>query len=789
MNNKSLKTLEYTKIVDMLCSKAISKLGKAMAKEIKPSIDIKEINKNLAETTEAAALILRRGSLPLGGIKEISEILKRAAIGGSLSPEELVDVSDFLYCCKKVVNYRNNDRDTNEYPILQPLLDLIEALPTLEKEINKCITPNYEIVDNASSDLYTIRQNIKRTNSRIKEHLVSIINSTTYKNMLQDNVITIRNDRFCVPVKMEYKNSFKGMVHDQSSTGATVFIEPISVVEQNNKIKELKSEEKKEIEKILKSLSFLVEEKVDVLSANSENLQLLDFAFAKGELSIELDGSEPVFNTKGYINIKKGRHPLLDPKTVVPTDIYLGDKFTTLLITGPNTGGKTVTLKTLGLFTLMGQSGMHIPALSNSELTVFDNVFADIGDEQSIEQSLSTFSSHMSNIVNILGEVTEKSLVLLDELGAGTDPTEGAALAIGILQDLYARGIRVAVTTHYSELKVYALGTEGVENACCEFNVETLKPTYKLLIGVPGKSNAFAISRRLGLPEYIINDAKEHLSSEEERFEDVITDLEISKRSVIEEQEKAESFRREAEKLKKDFEKQKERLEKQREKIVNEAKEEAKKVLQNAKADADSLVQELNKKIKNKDNIKDIEKTRQEIRDRLKDFDGDVSLLVEENNSQRPHPTNIKAGDNLFVHSMGQSGVAMSTIGKDGKVMVQIGMMKMKIHVSNLEIEKPKKQKQAQKSYGGSKGGKSLSIKPELDIRGHMVEEGINVLDKYLDDVCLSSLNQVTIIHGKGTGVLRKAVHEHLKRYPHVKSYRLGTFGEGEDGVTIVDFK
>ena len=786
MNKKSFKTLEFNKIIEILSSKAISTMGKEKAINLVPSNDIEEIIVLQNETTESASAILRKGSLPLGGIKDIRPYLKRVAVDGVLNISELLYIGDFIHVCKKAVNYSKIENKSDNFPMLISLFEMIVVPTHLEKEINRCIVSETEVSDAATDTLYDIRRSIKSSNDRIKEQLNSIIHSQSYKNMLQDTVVTLRNGRFCVPIKQEYRNAFPGMVHDQSSTGATVFMEPMSVVTLNNKIKELNLKEKEEIDKILKNLSIQVAENIDLLNSDIEILANLDFIFAKGELSLLMEGTKPIFNTKGYIDIAKGRHPLIDKNKVVATNIYLGKDFTTLLITGPNTGGKTVALKTLGLFTLMGQSGLHIPAFDNSELSVFDNVFADIGDEQSIEQSLSTFSSHMSNIVNILESVTDNSLVLLDELGAGTDPTEGAALAIAILQYLYDRKIRAAVTTHYSELKMYALSTEGVENASCEFDVETLAPTYKLLIGIPGKSNAFAISRRLGLEEHIINSAKTVISSQDEKFEDIITDLEISKKSVMLEKEKAEVYRRDAEILKKDFEKQKQKLVEERSKIIEKAREEARQTMQQAKNEADTLIKEMVKQSK-ETNINEMNKVRKQINDKL----GGLSSNLVEKKANKKILKNLNKGDKVFIHTLNQSGVVVSPPDSNKDVMVKAGIMKIKIPLNQLSLDESdeviKVNKVVYKS--NAKSGKSQNISVELDIRGHMVEEGIEKTDKYLDNAYLAGMKQVTIIHGKGTGALRAAIQSHLKGHYHVKSYRAGMFGEGETGVTVVELK
>ena len=787
MDNKALNTLEFDKIKNMLSSKAASALGKRLADELMPSSDISDIRRWQTETSVAVSMIMKKGSLVLGGLKDITDSLKRVNVGGVLSIDELTSIGSFLYCARKAKKYSESESKNDDFSALSSYFDAIVCISELENDIERCIIDGKEISDEASPALRDIRRSIRVSNDRIKEHLSGIIHSSAYKNMLQDAVITIRNDRYCVPVKQEYKNSFPGMIHDRSSTGATLFIEPMSVVQLNNKIKELKGDEKREIDKILARLSQEVYENSGAIAADMEVLSQLDFIFAKAELSVSMKASEPVFNDKGYININKARHPLLEPKSVVPTDIYLGGDFNTLLITGPNTGGKTVSLKTIGLFTLMGQSGLHIPAFDNSELTVFEEVFADIGDEQSIEQSLSTFSSHMSNIVRILNKVTNNSLVLLDELGAGTDPTEGAALAIAVIKYLHALGVRTAVTTHYSELKVFALTAEGVENASCEFDVETLRPTYRLLIGVPGKSNAFAISSRLGLPEYIINEAKEVLSHEDVRFEDVITELEISKKAVAEEQERAEQYRREAQKLRLDAEKQKQKLEKQREKIINDARDEARRLVSDAKDEADSIVKEIRRMQRDNAGLDKIDSRRKKLKEKLNSMESGTVR----NSAAHPVPKELHTGDRVYIHSLAQSGVVISAPDSSGNVMIKTGIMKVKIGIEDLSLdtveEKPKQQ--AKKYAAGFKNSKAKDISPQVDLRGLMALEAIDKLDKYLDDACLAGLNQVTIIHGKGTGALRSAVQDYLRTNRRVKSYRAGLYGEGEAGVTIAELK
>jgi len=789
MNAKALQTLEYTKIIDLLTSRAVSQMGKDRAAALLPMTSLRDVERAQQETTEATTLILRKGSLSLGGIRDIRSSLQRALVGGMLTIEELLHIGDFLYVCGKIIDYGRPDERYEPFEILQPLFDGVFTSDFLESEIKRCILNQQELSDAASPALANVRRSIRTSNDRIRDHLNGVIHSATYKNMLQDAIITIRNDRYCVPVKAEHRGSFPGMIHDQSSSGATLFMEPASVVQLNNKIKELFFEERKEVERILIKLSGLVAGQAEVLSANIDMLTRLDFIFAKGELSLSMRATQPVFNEKGYIDIKKGRHPLLPNDTVVPTDIYLGKDFTTLLITGPNTGGKTVSLKTIGLFTCMGQAGLHIPAFDHSELAVFNEVYADIGDEQSIEQSLSTFSSHMRNIVGILEKVRDNALVLLDELGAGTDPTEGAALGIAILQYLHDRNIRTVVTTHYSELKVYAIGTPGVENASCEFDVETLRPTYRLLIGIPGKSNAFAISRRLGLPEHIIDHAKSLLSLEDIRFEDMITDLEISKKTVMLEKDRAEQYRREAENLRQNFETQQEKLKNQREKILREAKEEALKLVREAKNQADDMYKNFQRQLRNTSSQRDIESSRQAMRDQLAGMEQEMAELAGEKKILKPLPEKLQKGDKVFVHSLNQTGTVVTPPDGTGEVMIQAGIMKIKVKIEDLSLDQSVEKKPAivHKSQSRSaKAGKAQHISPEIDLRGMMVQEGVERAGKYLDDAYLASLAQVTLIHGKGTGALRNAIHNQLKKHPYVKEFRLGTYGEGEDGVTIV---
>ncbi|MCL2703312.1 MAG: endonuclease MutS2 [Defluviitaleaceae bacterium] len=791
MNTKALRTLEFDKIIEMLAGKAISQPGKALARELVPAAELYDIEIGQKETSEAMRYILKNGSLPLGGIRDVGASAKRAEMNGILMIEELMHVAEFLYVCGKAVNYAKEAERSVASDRIGDMFGRIVTLPHLAKELNRCILNEQELSDDASPRLSDIRKNIKTQNARVRETLNSIIHSQTYKTMLQDPVITIRNGRFCVPVRAEHKSSFQGMVHDQSGSGSTLFVEPMSVVSLNNKIKELEAEERAEIERILRKLSGLVAEDALTITTNSEVLTHLDFVFAKAELSLSMNGFEPKFNERGVINLKRARHPLLDKEKAVPIDIRLGDGFTILLITGPNTGGKTVALKTLGLFTLMGHAGLHIPAAENPELAVFDDVFADIGDEQSIEQSLSTFSGHMSNIVKILDKVTPFSLVLLDELGAGTDPTEGAALAVAIIKFLHDRKIRSAITTHYSELKVFGLQTEGIENAACEFDVESLRPTYRLLIGIPGKSNAFAISRRLGLTEDIIESARAFLTSEDERFEDVITNLEISRKTVEMEQERAERFRQEAEKLKRDYESQKAKLAESREKILKEARDEAKKATDAAKKEVDRIIKETRQIQESGRNIKELEEKRGELREMAAQFDQTATETVpppKYKKIERP----LKPGERVYIHSLSQRGVIIAEADSSGSIMVQAGIMKVKVGVNALSLDEsaPAAPKNPERAYS-LKGvaERKRNISPTLDIRGNTSDMAFDKIDSYLGDAYFAGLQNVTILHGKGTGALRHAVQGYLKSHPHVKKYRDGAFGEGDLGVTIVELK
>ena len=785
MREEFYKPLEYNKILERLSQKSISPAGKEASLALTPSTYIDEIQKNQNLTTTSVDMILKKGSLPLGGIKDIENPATRAKRGGVLSIADLLAVGDFLYVSKKIKNYAKVENQDHLFPLLEDYFSMVETLPQLEKELTRSIANEAELKDDASSELLSIRRQIKAANTKIKEQLNNIISSNQYKTMLQDHVVTQRSGRFCVPVKSEYKNSFPGIVHDQSSTGATVFIEPMGVVTVNNRIKELMSDEKEEIEKILKKLSERVGDNFDLLQTNMKILTELDVIFAKGELSIEMNAIPPELNEKGYINIEKGRHPMIDPKIVVPLNIYLGKDFNTLMITGPNTGGKTVSLKVLGLLTVMAQAGLHVPA-ADAQLAIFDNVFADIGDEQSIEQSLSTFSAHMTNIVKILEQATSRSLVLLDELGSGTDPTEGSALAISIIEYLHKNRIRTAVTTHYSQLKIYALSTDDVENASCEFDINTLAPTYRLLIGVPGKSNAFAISKKLGLSDDIINSARGILSSGEENLEDVISDLETSKKQAILEQEKIEVYRQDAEKLKIRLAEERQKFEQQKEKILKKAREDAIEILRSAEEQATSVIKEINAKA-NEANIGELDKVRKKLGEK-------ISEITPKPKKPKP-PKNLSIGDRVYSHTLGYNGIVSVLPDSKGNVEIKAGIMKMKVPLADLSLDTEEKEpvwtKQDHSKMQGTniKASKVSSIGATLDIRGHMVNEGLEVLSKYIDDAYLASLKQVTIVHGKGTGVLRKAVHDYLKKSGQVESYRIGEFGEGDHGVTVVELR
>ena len=793
MNSKVLKTLEYEKIIEQLVNCAGSLLGKELCKNLVPSSDIEEIRTMQHETSLALARIYQKGSLSFSGVRDIRGSLKRLEVGSILSTQELLHISKMLDVCSRAKSYDRKDNDETEPDALDVMFQALQPLAPLAGEIRRCILSEDEISDDASPALKSIRRSIGQMNDKVHAQLTSMVNGSA-RTYLQDAVITMRNGRYCLPVKAEYRGQVQGMIHDQSSTGSTLFIEPMAVLKLNNELHELELREEKEIEVILSTLSSRAAAELEPLETNLELLTRLDFIFARAQLSRSYNGSEPVFNQKDIINIKKGRHPLLDKKKAVPIDIRLGKEFELLIITGPNTGGKTVSLKTVGLFTLMGQSGLHIPAFDQSELTVFDEVFADIGDEQSIEQSLSTFSSHMTNIVNILAKATPHSLVLFDELCAGTDPTEGAALAIAILSNLHRQGIRTMATTHYSELKVFALTTPGVENGCCEFNVETLSPTYHLLIGIPGKSNAFAISSKLGLDDYIIEEAKGNLSQQDEDFESLLADLENSRVTIAKEQDEINHYKQEIEQLKNRLEHKQESLDASREKILRDANEQAHKILRDAKEYADTTIKNFNKFGKAGIDSRAMEQERNRLREKMSSVEKNLTIKPAKKaaSSKQLQAKDIHLGDSVRVLSMNLKGTVSSLPNAKGDLFVQMGIMRSQVNLRDLELipdVETVNPRTTRTGTGKIKMSKSASVSTEINLLGKTVDEALAELDKYLDDAYLSHMPSVRVVHGKGTGALRKAVQNYLRRQKHVASYRLGEFGEGDAGVTIVTFK
>ena len=789
MNYKSLTTLEYDKIIDRLVSFAASDKAKERLKKLVPMTDIHDINAALSETSDALSRVYAKGAVSFGGVHDIGASVKRLEIGSSLNTVELLHISSLLTAAARVKNYYEDTTDS-----LTGYFHALEPLTPLNTEIKRCILSEDEISDDASANLRSIRRQKVLAAERIHTELNKMLNSSSVRNCLQDFVITSRSGRYCLPVKAEYKSQVPGMVHDQSATGSTLFIEPAAVVKLNNDIRELELKEQAEIEAILAELSAKASEFTDELLTDFQVLTTLDFIFAKAQMSKQYKCSCPVMNTNNYINIKKGRHPLIDPHKVVPIDIYLGKNFNLLIITGPNTGGKTVSLKTVGLLTLMAQSGLHIPALDHSKLAVFDNVFADIGDEQSIEQSLSTFSSHMTNTVSILKEADAHSLILFDEIGAGTDPTEGAALAISILNDLHKRGITTMATTHYSEIKVYALTTDGVENACCEFDVESLRPTYRLLIGIPGKSNAFAISKKLGLPDYIIKDASARMDADDVQFEDLLSDLEHSRITIEKERAEINAYKQEIQQLKDELKTKSDRLDERRDKILRKANEEAAAILKDAKEYADQTIKTMNK---HGMTVKELEKQRSAIRDKMNKRQEKLSVQAAKPKAHKAHDiSEFKVGTHVRVLSMNLIGTVTAPPSPKGEITVQMGSLSTKTKINNLEIlvgyKDPEEAKKAPKGAGGSgkiKMSKAASISHEINLLGLTVDEAVAKLDKYLDDAYISRIPQVRIVHGKGTGALRNGVTAYLRGVPYIKSFRLGEIGEGDTGVTIVDFK
>ena len=793
MNTKVLTTLEYNKIIDLLTEKADSEPGKKLCRDLVPSTDLSAIRTAQRETKDALARLFRIGSTSFGSNRDLGFSIRSLEIGSSLSMSELLKLASFLDNVSRIKTYGKKEREDFPNDSLDAYFEGLTPMTQLANEINRCILSEEEMADDASPRLKSIRRSKLSTNEKIHSQLTSMVNGA-YRTFLQDAVITMRDNRYCIPVKAEYKSQVSGMVHDQSSTGSTFFIEPAAVVNLNNQLKELDLQEQEEIEVILSDLSSQAAVHTSELAADQKIMTTLDFIFAKAKLAMEQNATEPIFNTEHYIQIRKGRHPLLDKKKAVPIDVRLGKDFDLLVITGPNTGGKTVSLKTVGLFTLMGQAGLHIPALDRSELSIFSEVYADIGDEQSIEQSLSTFSSHMTRVVHILQHADADSLCLFDELGAGTDPTEGAALAIAILNYLHDRGIRTMATTHYSELKIYALSTNFVENACCEFDVETLRPTYRLLIGIPGKSNAFAISSKLGLSDEIIHAAKEQISKEDESFEDVIADLEQSRVTIEKEQQEIAEYKERIRTLQEQLQKKNEKIDQAKDKILRDANEKARAILQEAKDVADETIRDFNKAGASAD-IKELEKKRQKVRDKINEKNGKLALG---NNQKKPanqktvDPKKLKKGDSVKIISMNLKGIVNTLPDARGNLFVQCGIMRMQTNINDLvpvkeeTITAPALQRT---NTGKLKMSKSFSVSSEINLLGCTVDEAIAKLDKYLDDAYLAHLPSVRVVHGKGTGALRSAVQSHLKRLKYVKEYRLGEYGEGDAGVTIVTFK
>lgn len=798
MNEKSIRVLEYPKIIETLSSLAGSVPGRAKCRALMPVTDIALAGQLQRETGDALKRILQKGSVSFAGIRDLRGDIKRLEIGSTLNIRELLDIVRLLEVCAAVRQYakKQNARE-EEMPddSLDPMFRALEPLTPLRTEISRCILSEEELADDASPGLKAVRRKIHAMDDRIHQTLLSIVNGPQ-RTCLQDAIITQRDGRYCLPVKAEHRSSVPGMIHDQSSSGSTLFVEPVAVVRLNNELRQLEAEEKKETEKVLAALSEAVAAESAALVQDTELLTELDFIFARGTLAKMMNATCPEFNEDGIIDLHRARHPLIDRRSAVPIDIRIGKDFDLLVISGPNTGGKTVSLKTAGLLTLMGQAGLHIPAAEHSQLAIFTDVFADIGDEQSIEQSLSTFSSHMTNIVSFWDRADEKSLILFDELGAGTDPTEGAALAIAILSSLHARGIRTIATTHYSELKIYALSTDGVENACCEFDVETLRPTYRLLIGVPGKSNAFAISRKLGLPEEIIEEARQHISEEAEDFEDVISDLESRRVSMEQAEDEIARSRTEIRRLRDSLARKEEKLDASREKILAKAREEAAQMLRETKQFADETIRNFNRLGGDANAAREMERERTRLREQMAGLDAPGSAAAKEARRPAQTPENrkpLKAGDRVRVLSMGAEGTVLSAPDAKGNLQVQLGILHTQVNVRDVERlggpEKASAQGGGHTGSGKIRSSKSSSVSAEINLLGCTVDEALTQLDKYLDDAYLAHLPSVRIVHGKGTGALRKAVHNYLRRQKHVESFRLGEFGEGDAGVTIATFK
>lgn len=793
--NKAFKILEFDKILERLMSYTDSSDVKKRILDLKPYKEINDAKNAQKETTEAMSTLLKLGSPPVNlSVENVLGAVKRTEMDGVLHAKELIDISRLLYVARRMKSYISES--SSECTVLHEIEENIITAKQLEDKINSCILSENEIADDASPELNTIRRKIRNLNGKIKETLDSMVRSAHYKKFLQDPIVTMRSDRYVIPVKSEYRGEVNGIVHDTSSSGATLFIEPMSVVNSNNEIRDLHTKEQQEIERILAELSVLVSENSHTIFVDYKNVTNLDFIFCKGRLSLDMDANEPVLNDKGIIRYKKARHPLIDKDKVVANDIFLGGDYDTLVVTGPNTGGKTVTLKTIGLFSIMAASGLHIPVQENSEAAIFKKVFADIGDEQSIEQSLSTFSSHMVNIVNILENVDMDSLVLFDELGAGTDPTEGAALAIAILEFLRERKVTTVATTHYSELKLYALSEAGVENASCEFDVATLQPTYKLLIGVPGKSNAFAISRRLGLDERVINRANEILSDEDIKFEDVITDLEQNRARARQEADDASRMKRELKDLRRQLENERIKLKENKSRILEEARKEAKILVMDAKEEANEIIRDLEKMRQKGISDGNLNKKTSAMRDKLKKkedtIDAAMARAAKPKKTYAEPPKNLKPGTLVKIVDMNQEATVLKEPDKNGNVRVQAGIIKMDVHVTNLRIAEENKSKELADKYVRNTRAfesKSKNVSTEVDVRGQNLEEAWMNVEKFLDDCYLAGISPVSIIHGKGTGILRKGLQGYMKKHRYVKSFRNGRYGEGEDGVTIVELK
>lgn len=786
MKERTLRVLEFTKIRDMLTEKALTPLGAEKCQALVPSTNFQEISEWQEETEEALVVLTYVGGHPMASFSDVRPYLALCDKGATLSPKALLEIATLMRACRTARSALVTERDNT--PRLKEKASLLGSFRNLEDDITTAILSEDEIADKASNELANIRRHLRGATERIKERLNSMIRSSAYQKYLQDPILTMRNDRYVLPVKAEYRASVPGLVHDQSASGATLFIEPMAAVEMGNELKQWEAKEKQEIERILAALSAEVAPYAVQLKENLELLAELDFAFAKGLLSRDMSGVTPKMNRDGFINIIRGRHPLIDREKVVPSNLWMGRKFTTLIITGPNTGGKTVTLKTVGLFTLMAQAGLHVPADLGTELAVFQQVFADIGDEQSIEQSLSTFSGHMTNIVGIMNEVTADDLVLFDELGAGTDPTEGAALAQTILTALLRKQVRTLATTHYSELKAFALSTPGVENASVEFNVETLRPTYRLSIGVPGKSNAFEISRKLGLSEGLIDEAKKLLSTEDKRFEDVIANAEYHRQVAEKERKLAEQAAAETTKLRDEAEFLRREMEAKREASLRKAKDEARRILENARRESESVMRELKQMKKSAASGPDMQAAA--LRKRLEDGIDSLSegLAQKADRVDKP-PKTLKVGDEVEILNLKTRGVVLSAPDAKGEVQLQAGIVKLKAHISQLRLVKEEPAKKQKSSFHAETGAMTRTVPMECDVRGMALDEAIPVVDQYLDEAVLASLTEVSIIHGKGTGVLRSGIQQHLRRHPHVKSFRLGVYGEGESGVTVVTLK